>query len=87
MHKKALKDKEKNRFYCCITKNYGFQLNLIFYNVSKNTNGKILLKMYRNQILELVVKSWLLKGQDVILKKENRSGYGKTHNRNIIQVV
>lgn len=43
--------------------------------------------MYRNQILELVIKSWLLKGQDVILKKENKSGYGKTHNRNIIQVV
>lgn len=47
----------------------------------------MLFKMYRDQILELVVKPQLLKGQDFVLKKDGNSGYGKDHNRNIIQVV
>ena len=47
----------------------------------------MLLKMYRDQILEPVIKPWLLKGQDFVLKKDGNSGYRKVHNRNIVWVV
>ena len=63
---------------------YGFKLDLTFYNVSRNTIGKMSLKVYSNQILKPVVKPWLLKGQDFVLEEDNKSGPRKAYNRNII---
>ena len=40
--------------------------------------------MYRDQILEPVVKLWLLEGQDFLLEEDDDSGHGKAQNRNII---
>lgn len=40
----------------------------------------MLLKLYKNEILEPMVKLWLLKGQDFVLKKDSNSGHGKAHN-------
>lgn len=42
------------------------------------------LKVYKNQILELVVKLWLLKSQDFVLKKDGHNRHRKTHNKNIV---
>ena len=41
-------------------------------------------KVYRNQIIELVVKPWLLEGQDFVFKEDGDHGYGKAQNCNII---
>lgn len=49
---------------------YNFKSDLIFYDVPGNTNGKMSLKVYRDQILELVAKPWLLEGQDFVLEKD-----------------
>lgn len=66
---------------------YGFKLDIIFYNVSEKTNGKILLKVYRTQILEPVVKLWLLEGQNFVLKKNGKNGPEKVNNQDIVRVV
>ena len=63
---------------------YGFKLHFIFYDVPGKTNKKILFKVYRDQILEPVVKPWLLEGQDFVLKEDVNNGYAKAHNRNIV---
>lgn len=81
--KKSLK-KDRKYFYYETIVSYNFKLDLIFYNVLENTNKKILLKVYKNQIFELVVKPWLLKCQNFVLKKDSNNGYKKTYNWNII---
>lgn len=43
------------------------------------------LKVYRDQILEPVVKP-LLEGQDFVLEEDGDSGHGKAKNRNIVRV-
>ena len=48
---------------------YGFKSDLTFYDISENTIGKMPLKVYSDQILEPIVKPWLLKGQDFVLER------------------
>lgn len=59
---------------------YSFKLEFIFYNVLENTNRKILLNVYRNKILELIVKSWVLEFQNFVLKKDGNNRHKKAHN-------
>ncbi|KAF1934605.1 hypothetical protein EJ02DRAFT_471768 [Clathrospora elynae] len=39
-------------------------------------NGKMSLEVYRDQILEPIVKPWLVQGDDFILEEDNDSGHG-----------
>lgn len=48
-----------------------FQIRSYFYNVLENINGKMLLKVYKNQILEPVVKLWLLEGRYFMMKEND----------------
>lgn len=41
------------------------------------------LQVYIDQILEPVVKPWLLEKQDFVLEEHGDSGYGKAKNRNV----
>ena len=43
------------------------------------------LQVYINQILEPVVKPWLLEKQDFVLEEDGDSGHGKAKNRNIVR--
>ena len=50
-----------------------------------NSNGKISLKVYRDQILEPIVKPWLEEGQRFVLEEDGDSEHGKAMNKNIIR--
>ena len=43
------------------------------------------LQVYIDQILEPVVKPWLLEKQDFVLEEDGDSGHGKAKNRNIVR--
>ena len=45
----------------------------------------MLLQVYINQILEPVVKPWLLEKQDFVLKEDGDSGHAKVKNRNFVR--
>src|SRR5437764_13452311 len=47
---------EKNKVYTWAAIRYDFKSNLVFYNVPLNTNGKMTLQIYKDSILESVVK-------------------------------
>lgn len=64
---------------------YDFKSDLTFHDVPGNTNGKMSPQMYVNQILEPVVKPWLLQKQDFILEEDGDSGHGIAKNRNIVR--
>lgn len=64
---------------------YKFKSDIIFYDVPNNTNGKMSLQVYINQILEPVVKPWLLEGHDFALEEDGDSGYGKAKNNKIVR--
>lgn len=63
---------------------YNFKSNIIFYNILGNINNKILFKIYKNQILEPVVKFCLTKSQDFILEKDDNSKHEKAKTCNIV---
>lgn len=83
-YKNICKKKDKIYFHYLAAISYGFKLDLIIYNVPGNINGKMPLKVYRDQILEPVIKPWLLKSQDFILIEDCNSKNRKVYNRNII---
>lgn len=57
--------------------------NHLHFAVTLSKWGKMSLKMYKDQNLEPVVKPWLIKDQDYVLKEGE---HGKTQNRNIVRV-
>ena len=63
---------------------YNFKSDLYFYNVPGNKNGKMSLKVYRDQILEPIVKPWLDRGDDFVLEEDGDSGHG-TGKSNIVR--
>lgn len=67
----------KNSFTIWIAVNYYFKSELIFYNIPGNIDEKIMLKVYRDQILEPMAKPWLLKSQNFILEKNSDSRHKK----------
>jgi hypothetical protein len=54
---------------------YNFKSDLNFHT-TKSCNGKMSLEMYRDQILEPIVKPWLERGDDFVLEEDNDSGHG-----------
>ena len=84
-HNDAPKQKNEKRFHCWAAVRYNFKSDIIFYNVPGNTNGKMSLQVYINQILEPVVKPWLLEKQNFVLEEDGDSGHGKAKNRNIVR--
>ncbi len=64
---------------------YDFKLDLTFYKVPRNTNGKMSLQVFINQILEPVVKPCLLEKQNFVLEEDGDSGHGKAKNHNIVR--
>jgi hypothetical protein len=54
---------------------YNFKSDLTFHTTN-NKNGKMSLSVYRNQILEPIVKPWLERGDDFVLEEDNDSGHG-----------
>ncbi|KAF1831151.1 hypothetical protein BDW02DRAFT_572326 [Decorospora gaudefroyi] len=63
---------------------YNFKSNLTFYKVPGNRNGKLLLSVYRDQILEPVVKKWVENDPYFILEEDNDSGHGGGSSTNIV---
>jgi hypothetical protein len=63
---------------------YNFKSDLTFYNTPGNKNGKLSLKVYRDQILEPMVKLWLQQHPHFILEEDNDSGHGGGSTRNIV---
>ncbi|KAF1946295.1 hypothetical protein EJ02DRAFT_496461 [Clathrospora elynae] len=57
---------------------------MYFYKVPGNKNGKLSLKVYRDQILEPIVKPWLERGDSFILEEDNDSGHGGGSSSNIV---
>ena len=80
------REEEKNnvRLHSWAAIGHGFKSDLYFYRVGSNKNGKMSLQVYKNQILEPIVKPWLERGDDFILEEDNDSGHG-TGPKNIVR--
>jgi hypothetical protein len=65
---------------------YDFNLQeLVFYDVESNKNGKVTQQVYRDVILEPIMKPWLQAGQLFWLEEDRDSGHGPKDNNNIIR--
>jgi hypothetical protein len=61
---------------------YNFKSKLIFYDAG-NSNGKMNHRTYRDQILEPIVKDWLL--ADFVLEEDGDSGHGYGSGNNLVK--
>lgn len=53
----------------------------MFYTVPTNDNGKMSGQVYVDSILEPVVKQWLDKGDDFVLKEDGNGGHGHVQSK------
>ena len=79
---KSQKQRTKNDF--TVGQLWGKTLNLTLSSMicPGIPNGKI--SLYRDQILEPVVKPCLMEGHDFVLEENGDSGHGKAKTRNIV---
>lgn len=69
-------EKNKKKVHAWAAVSHEFKSDIILYNVPGNTNGKMSQRVYIDQILKFVVKSWLDRGDDFCLKENEDSGHG-----------
>lgn len=79
-------EKDLKRLHAWATVGHNFKSNLIFYDVPGNSNRKMSLRIYRDKILEEVVKPWLEKDSSkaFVLEEDSDSGHG-TGRTNIVR--
>jgi hypothetical protein len=77
-------DSDLKRQHSWAAAGYNFKSQIIFYEVSTNSNGKISQQVYRDVILELIVKPWLKIGQNFVLKEDGDSGHSP-EKKNIVR--
>ena len=77
-------DKNLKRQHVWGAAGYNFKSQLKFYTVPTNSNGKMSQQVYRDAILEPIVKLWLDAGQDFILEEDGDSGHGPSK-KNIVR--
>ena len=63
---------------------HDFKLEIIFYNVSGNSNDKMLQRVYIDTILDPVIRLWVEAGKDFVLEEDGDSGHG-TSQKNIVR--
>jgi hypothetical protein len=65
--------KDVKRHHCWAAVNHDFKSNIHFYQMSDNLNEKMSQRVYIDQILKFIIKSWL--NHDFVLKEDDDSGY------------
>lgn len=70
------KDSDRKRQHAWAAVGYNFKSPLVWYEIPSNTNGKMTQLVYRDQILEAVVRPWLQAGQQFVLEEDGDSGHG-----------
>jgi len=78
------KDKGLKRQHCWAAIGHEFKSNIYFYDVPGNTNGKLTLKVYLEQILKPIVKPWIDSHPRFVLEEDGDSGHG-TGSKNIVR--
>ncbi|KZL63819.1 hmg box protein, partial [Colletotrichum incanum] len=79
------REKDLKRLHAWAAVGYGFKSNLIFYEVPTNKNGKMSQQVYLDQILKLVVGSWIDNGEQFVLEEDGDSGH-RPGGKNIVKV-
>jgi hypothetical protein len=65
--------KDVKRHHCRTTVNHDFKSDIYFFNVSNNVSEKMSQRVYINQILKLIMKSW--SNHDFVLEEDNDSDH------------
>jgi hypothetical protein len=69
-------EKDKKRQDLWAAAGYNFKSHITFYEVHTNSNGKTSQQVYRDVILQSIVKPWLDASQRFILEEDGDSGHG-----------
>lgn len=78
-------DEPVERYHVWAAVGWNFKSQLYFYKVPTNTNGKMSLQIYRDNILEGVVRPWLDAGEKFVLEEDGDSGHGTGQGHNVVK--
>jgi hypothetical protein len=74
-HAAELDAKDVKRHHCWVAINHDFKSDIDLYNVSSNANEKMSQRVYIDQILESIIRSWFDRGHDFVLKEDDYSDH------------
>lgn len=82
-HRDSPSEKDQKRLHCWAVVGYNFKSDIYFYEVPSNGNGKMTHDVYISSILKPVIKPWLDRKEDFVLKEDDDSSHdtGKTRNK------
>jgi len=69
-------EEDKKKLHAWAAIGYEFKSDLVFYDIPSNTNGKMTMKAYEQEIFEKHVKPWIERGDDFVLEEDRDSGHG-----------
>ncbi|KAK3311553.1 uncharacterized protein B0T15DRAFT_79628 [Chaetomium strumarium] len=72
------------RLHCWAAVGHDFKSDLVWYDKPSESNGKLDMTAYRDQILEPVVGPWLQAGNDFVLEEDVESGHSGKKGNNIV---
>ena len=78
------KAKDEKQFHYWAAIGWDFKSDIHFYDTG-NRNGKMSQKAYIDQILEPIVKPWIINGQNFVLEEDGDSGHGPGRGNNIVK--
>ena len=84
-HRDPPPEKTRKQMHCWAAVGFNFKSDIIFYDVPGNSNGKMTHQVYIDSILEPVVKPWLDRDDDFVLKENVDSGHGTGRARNTVK--
>ncbi|KAK4237894.1 hypothetical protein C8A03DRAFT_15612 [Achaetomium macrosporum] len=76
-------EKDIRRLHCWAAAGHDFKSDLVWYDMP-DSNGKLTMTAYRDQILEPVVGSWLRAGHHFVLEEDCDSGHSGKKGNNIV---
>jgi hypothetical protein len=78
-------EKDLKRLHAWAAVGYNFKSDLHWYDVPGNKNGKMNKEVYRDVILEGIVRPWLDRGDSFVLEEDRDSGHGIGKGKNIVK--
>ncbi|KAK4100945.1 hypothetical protein N658DRAFT_74700 [Parathielavia hyrcaniae] len=81
---RAPEPKHLKRLHAWAAIGWNFKSDLHFYEVPGNSNGKMSMQIYRDDILEKAVSPWLARGDQFVLEEDGDSRHG-TGKNNIVR--
>lgn len=69
-------ERDKPRLHCWAAVGHNFKSEIVFYEIPGKRNGKMSLQVYKDSILDPIVRPWIERGDDFCLEEDDDPAHG-----------